>query len=200
MSRLFGGLFSGLTYKEVIQTPGLLLKPASLKRLILFAGHAELTRDWLVRWMRKLEIEPRDCLFYTYWFNEVTLGVGLARSIWPDMRLVSRAHRYDLYEEVNTPPYWPCRESTVHGLTAYSRFLRMGQRTCGGIILASSSKIRISRLGMQSPGLYTQASSDGIYRIVSCSKLVPVKRVELLMQGIAAAAERRPRKSSIGTI
>ena len=38
----------------------------------------------------------------------------------------------------------------------------------------------------------TKPSSDDVYRIVSCSKLVPVKRVGLLMQGIAAAAVRRP--------
>ena len=192
LARLFRGLFSKLVYAEIVRTPFLLLKPAFLKHLIFFAGYAELTRDWLLNWMRKLEIEPRACLFYTYWFNEVTVGVGLARGTWPDMRLVGRAHRYDLYAEVNTPPYWPCHEFALSRLDAVFSASQDGADYLRQRYPGFESKIKISRLGIQSTGIQAQPSSDHIYRIVSCSKLVPVKRVALLMQGIAAAAERRP--------
>ena len=104
LKRFFAGLLSELVYQEIIRKPWLLIKPHFLKRLIFAAGHAEITSRWLVRWMRERDMKPQDYLLYTYWFTEVALGLGLAKQILPDLRLVSRAHRYDLYEEVNVPP------------------------------------------------------------------------------------------------
>ena len=191
-SRFFSGLFSGLVYREIIRRPEVLIKPPFLKRLIFAAGHAELTNRWLVRWMREQGIRAGDCLFYTYWFNEVPLGLGLARRIWPELRLVSRAHGYDLYEEVNRPPYWPCRESALNSVDAVFSVSLKGAEYLRQKYPGYESKIRTARLGLSSPRILAQSSSDHIYRIVSCSKLVPVKRVQLIMQGITAAAARRP--------
>ena len=192
LKRFFAGLFSELFYQEIIRKPWLLIKPPFLKRLIFAAGHAEITSRWLVSWMRERDMKPQDYLLYTYWFTEVTLGLGLAKQILPDLRLVSRAHRYDLYEEVNVPPFWPCRARSLSTVDAIFSVSENGAAYLRRRYPRFESKIKISRLGIDSPGLLTKPSSDNIYRIVSCSKLVPVKRVGLLMQGIAAAAARRP--------
>ena len=192
LSRFFAGLLSGLVYQEIIGNPWLLMKPQFLKRLIFAAGHAELTSRWLVRWMRERDMKPQDYLLYTYWFTEVTLGLGLAKQSLPDLRLVSRAHRYDLYEEVNMPPYWPCRERSLSTVDAVFPVSDNGAAYLRRKYPGFESKIKVSRLGIHSPGFMTKPSSDDVYRIVSCSKLVPVKRVGLLMQGIAVAAVRRP--------
>ncbi len=192
LNRFFAGLFSELLYQEIIRKPRLLIKPQFLKRLIFTAGHAELTSHWLIRWMRERGLKPQDYLLYTYWFTEVTLGLGLAKRILPDLRLVSRAHRYDLYEEVNVPPYWPCRERSLSTVDAVFSVSENGAAYLQRRYPGFESKIKVSRLGLESPGFVTRPSSDDIFRIVSCSKLVPVKRVGLLMQGIAAAAAQRP--------
>jgi glycosyltransferase involved in cell wall biosynthesis len=47
-------------------------------------------------------------------------------------------------------------------------------------------------MGIPDPGFLTKASEDGVFRIVSCAIIRPVKRVDLLLEGIAEAACQRP--------
>ena len=47
-------------------------------------------------------------------------------------------------------------------------------------------------MGVNDPGFLTRPSDDGIYRIVSCSSLIPVKRLELLISGLKLYALENP--------
>jgi glycosyltransferase involved in cell wall biosynthesis len=49
-----------------------------------------------------------------------------------------------------------------------------------------------SRLGVPDPGVVCSASKDGVLRVVSCSFMVPVKRIDRLIEGLAAAGRARP--------
>lgn len=183
---------SALVYQEIISRPPLLFKPAYLERLLLFTSQAEMTRRWVVAWIRKKNIDARNCLFYTYWFNQATMGIGLSKRFFPDIKLVSRAHGGDLYEERQTPPYLPCRESALRTVDFLFPDSDAGtdylQKKYPQFIL----RMETARLGTPDSGILTKASSDDIYRIVSCSRMVSVKRLDLMMQGIKVAAERRP--------
>jgi glycosyltransferase involved in cell wall biosynthesis len=48
----------------------------------------------------------------------------------------------------------------------------------------------LARLGIEDPDFLSQPSRDGVLRLVSCSFIVPVKRVPLLAQGVVAYAHR----------
>ena len=197
INTLLDGGFSALVYKEIISRPSLLFKPAYLERLLLFASEAEMTRRWVVAWIRKQNINARDCLFYTYWFHHVAMGVGLAKRSFPDLKLVSRAHGYDLYEERRTPPYWPCREFSLRTVDFLFPDSDEGTEYLQKKYPKFGLRIETARLGIPDSGVLTKASSDGVYRIVSCSRMVPLKRLDLMMQGIAAAAKRRPSQKFI---
>ncbi|HTP01511.1 MAG TPA: glycosyltransferase [Anaerolineales bacterium] len=182
------GLLSPLVISEISRRPVVLLRPAWLKRLIFFAGRAALTRAWFLRWIHLHKIDPRQVLLYTYWFTEPTLGLGLAKRSIPELRLVTRAHRYDLYEEVNDPPYWPCRAAALDILDAVFSVSADGADYLCRKYPRFSSRVTEARLGIQPSEVVASPSADGVYRIVSCSKLVAVKRVDLLLEGIIAAA------------
>jgi len=47
-------------------------------------------------------------------------------------------------------------------------------------------------MGVNDPTFITNPSTDNIFRIISCSYIVPVKRLHLLLDGIATAARLRP--------
>jgi glycosyltransferase involved in cell wall biosynthesis len=55
-----------------------------------------------------------------------------------------------------------------------------------------SSRYQTSHLGVPDPGCVSRASDDNVFRIVSCSNVVPIKRLNLLLNGIALAARLRP--------
>jgi glycosyltransferase involved in cell wall biosynthesis len=120
------------------------------------------------------------------------MGIGLAKHNYPELKLVSRAHGYDLYEERYTPPYWPGRKyamATVDLLLADSE---AGTEYLKKKYPYHDSKIRTARLGVTDPGFVNVSSSDGVFRICSCSIISPVKRVDLLLDGIACAARQNP--------
>jgi glycosyltransferase involved in cell wall biosynthesis len=55
-----------------------------------------------------------------------------------------------------------------------------------------ASRYETSLLGVTEPGFVNAPSTDGAFRIVSCSMLEPVKRVDLILEGVKTAARQRP--------
>ena len=186
------GARSGLVRAEIARHIALLFKPTFLKRLLFFAGQAELTRAWLIEWLKQRKVEPGRCLVYTYWFDEGAVGAGLAKKAMPGLRSISRAHGYDVYEGRQSPPYWPCRETALRNVDLLFSASEAGTHYLREKYPDFAAKIKTARLGVPDPGKSTPASADGVYRIVSCSIITPVKRLDLMLAGIKAAAQRRP--------
>jgi glycosyltransferase involved in cell wall biosynthesis len=131
-------------------------------------------------------------LFYTYWLGPETLGVILAKDKFKDICVLSRVHGFDLYEERHIPHYIPFRQVILNKIDKIFAVSKHGIDYLGTRYIVDRDKLRISRLGVNDPGFNTAYSKDGLFRIVSCSFLVPVKRINLLMCGIKVFSERHP--------
>lgn len=188
-AKVFG---SGLIYRELFDRPSLLLYPGALMRMARFLAVAKLTCDWTTQWLKKNAAAGRN-VFYTYWFDTSTLGIGLAKQSYPQIRLVSRVHGYDLYEEpYYHPPYFPFRRLSLSLLEALFPDAQAGLNYLTWKYPEYSALYEPGLLGVTDPGFITSPSTDGVFRIISCSMLVPVKRVDLLLEGILCAAQMRP--------
>ncbi len=179
-------------YRDLFSRPSLLARFSALARLLVHLSEALLTKQWVRRWFRRTGHSPRDCLFYTYWFESLATGLGLARRSQPDMRIVSRAHGFDIYEERYPVPYLPCRTEAFGRVDGVYPDSLAGTEYLRKRYPAYRSKIETAFLGIRDPGFVTPASQDGVFRIVSCAVIRPLKRVDLLLEGIAEAARRRP--------
>ena len=185
--------FSSLLYKEIVSFPRLLFSPQAGKRLLAFLVGAQLTRDWVVNWFCRSGKSPKECVFYTYWFDQGAYGIGLAKQAYPDLKLVSRIHGYDLYEEFYYhPPYWPRRRAALALVDRLFPDSEAGLAYLRERYPEYASSYELALLGVSPSGFITPASSDNNFRIVSCSMLEPVKRVDLLIDGIASVARTRP--------
>jgi glycosyltransferase involved in cell wall biosynthesis len=132
-------------------------------------------------------------LFYTYWLGPITLGVGLAKYNNPKIKLISRAHRGDLYFEIDKlPPYQKLIVSLVDELFLISNH---GKNYIQQLYPGYSSKYKVSKLGTPEQNIATNQSKDGIFRIVSCSYMVPVKRIDLLIEGLKELGLNKPNYS-----
>jgi glycosyltransferase involved in cell wall biosynthesis len=186
-------LFSKLIYSDILSRPSLLLHPQAIKRLVSFAVGAQLTRNWVINWIAKNKVNPAECVFYTYWFDQAAMGIGLVKQTYPQIRLVSRVHGYDLYEEYYyNPPYWPCRLQALSLLDGLFTDSDAGLRYLEDRYPKYSARYETALLGVTDPGFQNQPSNDGVFRIVSCSMLEPVKRVDLILEGVKTAAVQRP--------
>ena len=117
---------------------------------------------------------------YAYWRDTGASALCLSRERMGLQKVFVRAHRADIYlSEV-----WP-DESTIHN--------------CADCVFPVSKdgldylveqkglpeeKVEVARLGVHLPEATTPASKDDTVRIVSCSNLVPIKRVDLIAKVI----------------
>lgn len=163
------------------------------RRLIAFSGKAEFTRRWIVKFLQKNNLDPQDCLFYTYWFDHAAAGIAAAKRQFPELKLVSRAHGYDVFEEqYYDPPFWPCRHTVLKSVDTVFSASSAGKNYFIAHYPEFSGLFETAFLGVQDPGFLNHASQDGIFRIVSCSMFRPEKRVERILNGILHAATLRP--------
>lgn len=120
---------------------------------------------------------------YSFW----GMGAGLLIPWLPrGVRNVSlRLHRYDLYEEESG--YLPFRPSLF---ARAKRILAISQSARSYLLdkyprASLDCKIVVSRLGTTTPLTADRPRGDGARRtIVSCSNLIPVKRVERILEAL----------------
>jgi colanic acid/amylovoran biosynthesis glycosyltransferase len=191
---LRAALASGLPLPEATSRPQLALRPDELKRLVGFAAGAWRSSRWLAEHVRTRGIDCRRTVFYTYWLDHLTMGVALLKRGEPALTLVSRAHAFDLYEDRQQPPYFPCRRRLLESLDRLFLVSDHGRGHVERLYPGQAARFRLSRLGSPEPGFLSAASTDAVFRLVSCSFLVPVKRVDRLLEGLALAARARPER------
>lgn len=186
------GIFSYLTYLEIYRSPWLLFKLKYLKRLLFFAGQAQITQTWLSKWIDKNHIRLDETLFYTYWFDYTATGIALTRKRTQAIKFISRAHGYDVYDERNIPPYWPARAFTLSRIKCLFPDSAAGTDYLHKKFPQYRPVIETARLGITDPKFITEPSHDNVLRIVSCSRMVAIKRLDLLLYGIQTLATENP--------
>ena len=177
---------------EIRTHPWLLFSPAKLLKLILFSARAELTRTWSKQMLEAQGIDVNACVLYSYWFDHTPTGLAMIKQELPGTKLVTRAHGFDIYEQYYFPHYWPYRRETLAVLDAVFVASDAGRDHFRQRYPEFNSRFETAHLGIEDPGFLAKPSEDGIFRIVSCSYIVPVKRLDLLLDGIATAARLRP--------
>lgn len=122
----------------------------------------------------------RRVLFYSYRFEYqpyvallVRKGAGVNGSV------VSRAHGYDLYEDRHAHGYIPGREILLSSLDAVWPCSEHGVRYLDKTHPGHGHVLRVQYLGSRDYG-WRLHSKGKVLRIVSCSNLVPLKRVEMI--------------------
>lgn len=189
---IWRSLFSKLLYKEIRQNITVLFSLRKLFRLIKFIGDAEIIRSWTANWIEINKIDIKTSLFYSFWFTQTAMGLGLLKYTYPELKVISRAHGYDIDEERYCPSYLPCR---LYLLEMTDR-LYLASDHAHRYMLKKHPRFsflyRTAHLGVEEAGFVNKPSKDNIFRIVSCSSIIPLKRVNLLAQSIGLAARIRP--------
>lgn len=191
LASIITGLFSRYPYVEVYEKPVSIGRATSI-RMMDHLSEALRVRRWLLDKMRDKSIDIADSIFYTYWLSAPTLGIGLVKKEYPELTLVSRAHGADVYEKRYNPPYIPFQKRTLELIDRVFVISDDGKRYLSDIYPYYANKISLARLGVPEPGFITQRSDDGTYRVVSCSYMVPVKRIHLLIEGLTIAGKQNP--------
>lgn len=182
-----------LLFQEICSHPKhYLLSGKSFWRALIYMDEAVRVFKWLRLLDEQEEIQIQNTLFYTYWLRGQALGVALFVKDTTEAKFISRAHGGDIYEERHHPPYLPFRREILQSIDCVFTVSEDGSRYLQEKYPCAEGKVVVSRLGVNDPGFLTRPSDDGVYRIVSCSSLIPVKRLKLLISGIKLFALENP--------
>jgi glycosyltransferase involved in cell wall biosynthesis len=154
-------------------------------RVWRWAAAAQATWGWA---KKRFGACDHTTLFYTYWRGGATLGLLRLHS-----NVITRAHRYELYEDSFSPPFQPWHTTMYHQLRCTALVSQHGLDYLAQAGVAAH-KLLLSRLGTEPLPNQAQASCDGAVRVVSSSFVVPVKRVPFLAQCLIAWAIQNPQR------
>lgn len=127
-----------------------------------------------------------DVYVYSYWIEPTIL---FANKIIPSGKIkkcICRTHRWDLYSEENPLNYLAFQRKIIEFVDKLYVISENGICYLKKKYPDLVRKMRISRLGTKNQGLNPKEQIDNILVVVSCSNIIPVKRVDLLIDSLSA--------------
>lgn len=118
-------------------------------------------------------------VLYSFWLNPLVAYASWRRICGT---VAARAHGYDLYWERwgGRPP--PFQSLAMRGTEVYP-CSRQGEAYLREKY--PRARVRASYLGVERRDVLARASADGIFRIVTCGNLIPLKRLDRLASALA---------------
>lgn len=134
-------------------------------------------------WVRRVAKDSRYDVAYAYWKAEVAVSAGYAKERGWVKAAVARAHRYDLYPEAWPLGFNPFDCYLKKWLDTVFSISQDGIETMRGIGYAENV-LDVSRLGVRSAQMLCEPSSDGVIRMLSVSRVVPIKRLDYIVEAL----------------
>lgn len=183
---LFKGIKNLVSPSELYEYDRSVIGSSFKKRMFFeyFCNRSLRSGEECLNALEKFDMQQYDSItVYSYWlFATALAGVSLKKhfsQFCKDVRLISRAHRYDLYEDKNALNYLPLREYLLEQYDFVYPCSEDGTRHLALQYPQFAKKIKTSYLGTVDRG-EAFPSQKGMH-IVSCSRIVDVKRVEKIV-------------------
>lgn len=133
-------------------------------------------------------------IVYSYWLNYYVLGLikyAKKRSI----KIVSRVHGHDLYNEATSYNYHPFREYMLSSLDFCLPISTGGLNYLKNLY---NGTYKVFYLGTMDGGLNPIKSEDDEYHFVSCSSIISLKRVDLIFNVLSSIQHKKIKWTHFG--
>lgn len=166
--------------KQIVSSKKYLLK--RIKSCLFFYANAVKLKKWLM----ENNLLDRNGLYYSYWYNYRVLSlIMLKKSVG---KIVTRAHGYDLYEDQTNCEWQPFKRFmdrkidkavfiSKHGYEYYMQHYAAAEE--------GTDKYQICRLGVARQEVERKESNRDFFLLVSCSSVIPVKRIHLIVEALS---------------
>lgn len=176
------GVFSSLFWKKLIST-----KPSKYKALLYTCAQIRIVENWIV----EMNYEKESTLFYSYWLTLPAVSLSHLKEKKLIQKFIVRAHGFDLYNERGEYILNSFKPYVFRNCNLLFCISENGNKYLSDLYPDHQSKFITSRLGVPDPGIYNTTKPKG-FSLLSCSFLSPVKRIDLLMEGICYFQKKYP--------
>jgi glycosyltransferase involved in cell wall biosynthesis len=129
-----------------------------------------------------------EIIVYSYWFYiNAKAAILLAKELEKSdskVTVITRAHRFDIYEEISRFHFIPERLEMIKELDGIYGCSDNGVKYLMHKYNNYESKIITSRLGTMDYGLGHYKYNADVFHIVSCSRLVSIKRIDKIIDAL----------------
>ena len=139
-------------------------------------------RDFITEKLSENKVND-SIVFYSYWLKTGAHAISLLN--YRNSIKIARGHGSDIYEEKTESGYLPLLRSTAQNLDAIFFISNQGKEYFIQKTKIESQGFLLSYLGVEKPVTNEIKKSDpGKYVIVSCSNIVALKRINLIIDAL----------------
>lgn len=132
--------------------------------------------------------------FYSYWSMESAYALSKLKCHFPKIKLVARCHRMDLYREARIGSYMPVNKRFLNSFDNVVSISKHGADYLVDNYHIDACKVYVSRLGVVDHHHLNVPQKNTAVHLVSCSFLVPVKRLDLLIVALEDLQQHTDKK------
>ena len=182
-------LFSG-TWNDIKRMINRRLKiKKRLWKVFTFYIEAKKYRDWLDK--NSVIDKEDDGIIYSYWYNQHVLAFTMEKDKYKKYKIITRAHGYDLYEEVTSSGWQPYKKymdnklDKVYFISDYGkdyyekRYLKTKKES------SIVDKYEMAKLGAPGEEYWKCKSKNKQFILFSCSNMIKLKRIDLIIGALA---------------
>gem|GEM_PF-619558 len=159
-----------------------ILHPVGLLRMCIAADTFFYCCNWMKTRFKDTYGELSGYTFYSYWANYETLALTEMKLLSSNFPVVSRTHAADIYQERHVPPYLPFRKIMLQNLDMTYPISDYAAMYMSREYDIPVENVKVQRLGTRDPEYLNPGSGRADERhIVSCSNIIPLKRVEWIV-------------------
>lgn len=176
-------LFSLVFIKELFEIK---FNRKKIKYAIANLLASRITQHWIKRFLADNE----NVILYSFWFDFTALGSVIAKKKYPSLRTAARCHNFDLYGNEENNFYVPFQKLIVSHLDGLYPDSFEGEKFIFSKFKNSNCKAAI--MGVPKAKKVNLPSTDNVFRVMSCSHMIPRKRVPLIVEGLIDLAMKNP--------
>lgn len=166
-----------------------LINPKKWLKLLNWVSIAVQVKKNLIMAVEKEKMSVDDTVIYSYWQSPGALAAVMLKKQY-GFKTVSRAHGGDVYAERHNPVYLPLQAEVIERLDQLYLISEDGRNYLSEKYPNVQERLSVRKLGTRDPDILAKQSNDDVFRIVSCSYVVPVKRLELLIEGLKLCKQK----------
>lgn len=140
------------------------------------------------------EVTPvsADYVFYSYWHDYKAMALALMLKENPEFKCFARAHGWDVFAERQNPSYLPFKRFIIENLSHTISISEAGKKAFEDYLAQDlGNKVTVSRLGKFNHRKPVFEKNNDEFVICSCSNLIPVKRVDKIIDLLAGLQTQR---------
>jgi len=182
--RFVSGLFNLVSSGEKVQS----FFPKNIVEMINYSALGKAILDWFEEHYSQ---DTNRFIMYSYWLTYAAFGIALIKRKFHGLTAISRAHAHDLYEHEDQRRL-PYRRFILNWLDRVYCISEDGREYLTRKFPTFNKKVMVSRLGTRDYGL--SEIPDSCLKIISCSSISIVKRIDLIVSGLEKFARLNPSK------